>query len=132
MPEGKDDKATLVPEFLGVLLTKVFLPDGQGEKAENPDVYSGDDLKKNLIFPGPLVHKGFSPKSARRKVFKKAFSEIPPVLHFNGRKVGAGLKPAPTALDAIEDLTFPDGASFAKGCFELSDFRFHASDFDLT
>jgi hypothetical protein len=83
MPEGKDDKAPLVPEFLGVLLTKVFLPDGQGEKAENPDVDSGDDLKKNFILPSPWFHKGLHSKSAKGKSSKKAFSEIPPVLPFS-------------------------------------------------
>ncbi len=57
MPEGKDDMAALVPEIFGVLLMKIFFPDGQGEKAENPDVYEGDDLKENPIFPSPSVHK---------------------------------------------------------------------------
>jgi hypothetical protein len=65
MPEGENNIAALVPEFFGVLLTKIFLPDGQGEKAENPDVYSGDDLEKNLIFPSPSVHNGLNSKPAR-------------------------------------------------------------------
>ena len=58
MPEGKDDMAALVPEIFGVLLMKIFFPDGQGEKAENPDVYEGDDLKEDPIFPIPWVHNG--------------------------------------------------------------------------
>jgi hypothetical protein len=62
MPEGNDDIAVLAPEFLGVLLTKIFLPDGQGEKAENPDVYSGDDLKENPIFPSPCFHSFLNSK----------------------------------------------------------------------
>ncbi|MBP1723682.1 MAG: hypothetical protein H6Q44_1387 [Deltaproteobacteria bacterium] len=59
MPERKNDKSALVPELLGVLLMKIFLPDGQGEKAENPDVDSGDDLEENFIIPlFPPLKKG--------------------------------------------------------------------------
>jgi hypothetical protein len=66
MPEGNDDMEALVPEFFGVLFMKIFLPDGQGEKAENPDVYSGDDLKENPIFPIPCVHNGLNSKFGYR------------------------------------------------------------------
>lgn len=52
----------LVPEFLGVLLMEIFLPDGQGEKAENPDVYSGYNLQENPIFPSPCFHRVLNSK----------------------------------------------------------------------
>jgi hypothetical protein len=110
MPEGKDDKAALVPKFLGVLLMKVFLPNGQGEETQNPDVESGDDLKKNFILESPSVHNGLI--SQDFSVLKRSSQKSFPAS--KGRKVGAGLKPAPTPLGAIKDLNFP---LFEKGGF---------------
>jgi hypothetical protein len=56
MPEGAYDKTALVPEFSGGFLVEIFFPDGQGEKAQNPCVNSGDDRKENPVSPGRRFH----------------------------------------------------------------------------
>jgi hypothetical protein len=56
VPEGSDNKLSLIPKFLGAVPGKDLFADGQGEQAKDKRIESGDDKEKDFIFPAPLIH----------------------------------------------------------------------------